>query len=165
MKNTIIIAAGYAALLMLATTLATVPVKAQSAAPQQPKAALPCSGGIWTPAPVQQAQSGDPVTPAFHAVWGLSCAGNVYMIRFGNRIGGDKIVVDILGKAPVACSGGIWTPTPVQHVQSGDPVTPAFHTVWGLSCGGNVYMVRFGNKIGPQANRIVVDVIGQVPVQ
>jgi hypothetical protein len=38
-------------------------------------------------------------------------------------------------------------------------MTPAFHTVYGLECGGKVYMIRFGNKIS--GNNIVVDVIGE----
>lgn len=125
-------------------------------------AALECPGGVWTPAPVQAAQSGTPTSPAFHAVYGLSCGGNVYMIRFSNKINGNHIGVDILGKTPVGCSGGTWTPTPVQKADAGSPDAPAFHTVYGLSCGGKAYMIRFSNKIN--GNNISVDILGQTPL-
>ena len=65
----------------------------------------------------------------------------------------------------VHCSGGTWTPTPVQHAESGTASQPAFHTVYGLSCGGNVFMVRFSNKVGPKGDQIVVDSLGQTPTQ
>jgi hypothetical protein len=37
-------------------------------------------------------------------------------------------------------------------------------TIWGYACGGNIYMVRLGNKIAPGPT-IRVDIIGQTPVQ
>jgi hypothetical protein len=137
--------------------------RAQTPQPRAARAAaLPCAGGSWTPTPVQHVESGDSAHPEFHTVYGLSCGGNVYMVRFGNQISG-RIVIDILGKTPVGCPGGTWTPTPVQHVDGGSAVSPVFHTVWGLACGGNIYMVRFGNTIN--GNNIVVDILGKTPVQ
>jgi hypothetical protein len=121
-----------------------------------------CIGrGVWTPEPVQQVEAGTPQTPEFHAVYGLSCGGTVYMVRFGNRIGPqNQIVSDVIGQTKVACDGGVWTPTPIQKAQNGSPSNLAFHTVYGLSCGSSVYMIRFSNVIAP-GNRIVVDVIGK----
>jgi hypothetical protein len=121
-----------------------------------------CTGrGVWTPEPVQQVEAGTPQSPAFHAVYGLSCGGTVYMIRFGNQIGPhNQIASDVIGQTKIACDGGVWTPTPIQKAQSGSPSNLAFHTVYGLSCGSSVYMIRFSNVIAP-GNRIVVDVIGK----
>jgi hypothetical protein len=65
----------------------------------------------------------------------------------------------------VPCSGGTWTPAPVQHAESGTASQPAFHTVYGLSCGGKVFMIRFSNKVGPKGDQIVVDSLGQTPTQ
>ena len=60
----------------------------------------------------------------------------------------------------VGCSTGAWTPGPLQRAQNTNPDAPTFHTVWGLSCGQNVYMIRFSNRVGTPPQQIVADVIG-----
>jgi len=140
----------------------TVPVSLMAQAPRSAQAPPGCSEGVWTPTPVQRAQSGGLSAPAFHAVYGLSCDGYVYMIRFSNIINGNIIAVDVLGKTQVACVSGTWTSSPVQQAESGDENSPAFHVVWGLACGKNVYMIRFTNKFN--GNQIRVDVLGQTPI-
>jgi hypothetical protein len=166
MKRTIVIAGKCAALIVLFANCVVVPSMAQNPS-SQVEDAVHCSGGTWTPTPIQHAESGTASQPEFHTVYGLSCGGNVFMVRFSNKVGpnSNQIVVDMLGKTPVPCSGGTWTPTPVQHAESGTASQPEFHTVYGLSCGGNVFMIRFSNKVGPQSNRIVVDSLGQTPAK
>src|SRR5579864_8906184 len=124
MKRTIRIAVKLVAAMVLVGSFTGVLAHAQA-----------CADGVWTPAPVQQAESGNALNPAFHSVYGLSCGGNVYMIRFSNKVGAQAngIVTDILGKTAVGCSGGKWSPTPVQKAESGTPQQPLFHTVWGLA--------------------------------
>jgi hypothetical protein len=144
-----------AVFIIFIASFAVVPSIAQSPSSQVADA-VPCSGGTWTPTPVQHAESGTASQPAFHTVYGLSCGGNVFMVRFSNKVNpnSNQIVVDTLGKTPVPCSGGTWTPAPVQHAESGIASQPAFHTVYGLSCGGKVFMIRFSNKVGPKAIRL-----------
>jgi hypothetical protein len=150
MKSVAMLVAKFAAATCSLALLSALPSNAQCA-----------DRGIWTPEPVQQVEAGTPQAPAFHAVYGLSCGGTVYMVRFGNQIGPhNQIVSDVIGQTKVACNGGVWTPTPIQKAQSGNPSNLAFHTVYGLSCGGSVYMIRFSNVIAP-GNRIIVDVIGK----
>ena len=163
MKMTGSIAAKCVTMIAFVACFATVPSTAQSTDPKADSVVSECSGGVWTPAPVQHAESGSATDPAFHTIYGLSCGGNVLMIRLSNKIGGKNIVVDVLRKVPIGCSGGVWTPTPVQHAESGSATDPAFHTVWGLACGGNVFMVRFSNKIS--GNNINVDILGQTPAK
>jgi hypothetical protein len=109
MKRVLNIAAECVVVIVFIGYVTAMTAAAQTSAPKAPeatKAVLPCSGGTWTPTPVAQAQSGGASTPAFHTIYGLSCGGNVYMVRFGNKISGENIKVDMLGKTPVACSGG-----------------------------------------------------------
>jgi hypothetical protein len=132
------------------------------------QSALTCRDGRWTPQPVQSAQAGDYNQPVFHAIYGMSCNGMVYMIRMSNAVndnGKTAIVTNVLSKAPLdGCQdGGVWTPQPIQKFETPSPTNVAFHTVYGLSCDGHVYMIRFSNVIvgGP---RIAVSVLGQTPL-
>ena len=65
---------------------------------------------------------------------------------------------------PVNCSNaGSWTPGPVQHIEGGTANQPAYHTVWGLVCGGNVYMIRFSNTVSNGTQTVITgDPIGGV---
>jgi hypothetical protein len=129
------------------------------------KALVPCDkGGAWSPHPVQKAQAGGPSDPTFHTVYGLLCGNTIYMIRMSNVVvsnGKSELVTDILGTTSIPCNQlGTWSPEPAQRAELGGPTNPSFHTVYGLSCGDKVLMIRFSNVISVQPV-IRVDILAQ----
>jgi hypothetical protein len=165
MERIIIIVARCAVLMMLATTFAT-PAWTQGKTSKQPAAAIPCAGGTWAPALIQYEATGDPAHPDFRSVYALSCGGNVHLVQFTNNLHEKRVELNMLGKTAVSCSGGVWTPKPVQDIGSHEGPPGLFHTLWGLSCGGNVYMIRISNALTPdqKGEQIVVDAIKQTAI-
>lgn len=108
---------------------------------------LPISVGLWTPAPLQLAQSGTPQAPAFQSFYGLLCEDKIHLVRFGNTINGNQIDVSVIASKEVPWRSGVWTPTPLQSAVVNDPATPQFHVMWAIAYPGRVVMVRFSNSL------------------